>query len=218
MTSTNQTHSYPGRLICFEGIDGSGKSHFCTKLSEHLTAQGLKTLVTHEPGGTAVAEKIGDILLHFKDEALEKIMDETELLLFFAARCQHINNLIIPKLQEGYWLLSDRFTPSSYAYQGAGRGLGWDKVQALENYLPPLNPDLLLLLDLDISQSSQRWQAQATRDRFEKMLQKNGDFFASVRQGYLQYAKKYPSTKVLDASLPEDEVWALIKKEVAKLS
>lgn len=210
-------HSYSGRLICFEGIDGSGKSHFCHKLAEHLTAKGIKTQLTHEPGGTPAAEEIAQILLHFKDESVENIVDDAELLLFFAARCQHITNFIIPKLKQGYWIITDRFTPSSYAYQGAGRGLGWDKVAALESYLPPIQPDLLLLLDLDISQSSQRWEEQQERDRFEKMLTKNGDFFAQVRQGYLNYAAQHPHTKVLDASLPEDEVWQLVQQEVAKI-
>ncbi len=207
-----------GRFICLEGIDGSGKSHFCAKISKHLATKGLKTLVTHEPGGTVVADEIAKILLHFKDETVEKIMDDTELLLFFAARCQHLHNFILPKLQEGYWLISDRFTPSSYAYQGAGRGLGWNKVQALENYLPPVNPDLLLLLDVDIHKSSERWQEQPARDRFEKLHHSESNFFLDVREGYIQYAKNNPDTKVLDASLPEEEVWELIKQEVDKLT
>lgn len=215
MNSSPQATS--GKFICFEGIDGSGKSHFCNKLSKHLTEQGLQVLTTHEPGGTPAAEEIAKILLHFKDDSVENIVDESELLMFFAARCQHITNFIIPKLQEGYWIITDRFTPSSYAYQAAGRGLGWDKVRALENYLPPIKPDLLLLLDLDISQSSQRWDEQDERDRFEKMLDKKGDFFTAVRQGYLKYAEQNPATKVLDASLPEAEVWQLIQQEVANI-
>ena len=207
--------SVRGRFICLEGVDGGGKSLFCSKIESFLKAEGVEVIVTREPGGTPFADQLAQLLLHYKEEK-ESIMPDTELLLFFASRCQHINNLILPSLRQGVWVVSDRFTPSSYAYQGDGRGLGWDKVAALEKYLPELTPDLVLIFDLPPDLSSERLATKES-DRFESLTANGHEFIRKVRESYLKYAKIHSECHVIDASPPPDQVWQQIRQHLIPL-
>ena len=147
MTPAQDTStSASARFICLEGIDGAGKSGLVGKIQKFLAEQGVESHLTREPGGTPFAEQLAEILLRFKeDEHAETIDAQSELLLFFAARSQHTRKLIIPKMQQGTWIICDRWLPSSYAYQGGGRELGFAKVKLLEEFLPALRPDLVPL-------------------------------------------------------------------------
>ncbi len=201
--SSSQPGSQPGKFICLEGIDGAGKTSYCRQLVDFLRSKNYKVVQTKEPGGTPLADELAKILLNFKQE---KIVPQTELLLFFAARCQHIHNFIQPQLAQGTWVICDRYIPSSYAYQGAGRGLGNAAVANLEEYLPTLTPDITIVFDIGIEESIKRWRSMG-RDRFEEIDNLDKDFYQRVREAYLEYAKSHKECRVLDASLSQDEVW-----------
>lgn len=172
-----------GKFITIEGVEGVGKSTQLDYLQEHLQQLGIDFVLTREPGGTFYAERIRNILLELHDEPLAPV---AELLLIFAARAQHLQQLIRPNLDQGIWILCDRFTDATYAYQGAGRQLGKELIAQLETMVQgSLRPDLTLILDLDPQLGLQRATERGELDRFE---QEHLEFFARVRSCYLELA------------------------------
>ena len=182
-----------GKFITLEGVDGAGKSTHLSWLVEHLRAHGRSVVQTREPGGTALGEKLRALLLH------EKMHLETEALLMFAARREHLDQVIQPALMRGDWVVCDRFTDASFAYQGGGRGLSSDKLVQLETWVQQgFHPDLTLLFDLPIEIASQRMAGAGRElDRFE---QEQVDFHERVRAAYLARAAQMPQrVKVIDS-------------------
>jgi dTMP kinase len=188
-----------GKFITIEGGEGVGKSTQIAGLRDFLRERGLGVVVTREPGGTVRAERIRELLLEQSDEAMPSTC---ELLLMFAARATHISNVIEPALGRGDWVICDRFTDATYAYQGYGRGVSLEDIATLERMVQgTLRPDLTVLLDvsLDISaaRAQQRNAAKGSSDRFEA---ERRDFFERVRSGYLQRAQAEPNRfAVIDA-------------------
>lgn len=177
------------KFITFEGVDGAGKSTHLTWFAETLRKRGNEVLVTREPGGTPVGESLRDILLN------QTMHAETEALLMFAARLEHIEQVIKPALQRGIWVVSDRFSDASFAYQGGGRGMSVAKLEQLECWVHEnFQPDLTLLFDLPVEVARQRLSKNITLDRFE---QEKDSFFEKVRQAYLERRKKHPDRFVL---------------------
>ena len=178
-----------GKFISFEGIDGAGKSTHIGYVSDWLAERGKTVVSTREPGGTAVGEKLREMLLH------EKMHLETEALLMFASRREHIAQVIEPAIARGDWVISDRFTDASFAYQGGGRGLDRGKMEALEHWVHPhLQPDLTLLFDVPLDVARARLDATRTLDKFE---QEQADFFAACRNEYLRRAAQFPKRIVV---------------------
>ena len=173
-----------GKFITLEGIDGAGKSTHLSFIAERLQSLGKQVLVTREPGGTPLGEMLRDLVLS------QKMHIETETLIMFASRREHIDKLILPALEKGIWVLSDRFTDATFAYQGGGRGIASERLQALENWVQSgLQPDLTLLFDVPLEISRERLSNNMSLDRFEQEKQ---DFFARVRQAYLERAAAFP--------------------------
>ena len=198
-----------GRFITLEGIDGAGKSTHLAWLLDYLRAQGRDVVATREPGGTQLGEKLREIVLH------EAMHLETEALLMFAARREHIEVLIRPSLEAGKWVVSDRFTDATFAYQGGGRGLAREKIAALEAWVhPQLQPDLTLLFDLPPEIAVQRLAGTgAAPDRFEREKQQ---FFARVREAYLERARHDPvRMRIIDASQCLDKVTLQLERTIA---
>jgi dTMP kinase len=191
-----------GRLITVEGGEGAGKSSNLAYVQTLIEAAGKAVLFTREPGGTPLGESIRELLLGHQHTGMA---EETELLLMFAARAEHLQRKIVPALEAGTWVLCDRFTDASYAYQGAGRGIAQQRIEVLENYVQgSLRPDLTLLLDLPVETGLQRAGKRSSPDRFES---ETWDFFEKVRQGYLSRAAKEPERiKVIDASPTLEQV------------
>jgi len=191
-----------GRFITFEGVEGVGKSTQVQRLADWLTGQGRDVVRTREPGGAPLAENVRKLL---KQSPHGSIPATSELLLIFAARAAHADALLRPALLRGQWIVCDRFVDASIAYQGAGRGLGRERVEALAEWLvPDLVPDLTLVLDLPIDAAFQRLDARGERDRFE---QEDGVFFRRVREAYLELADREPDrVRIVDASGTEEEV------------
>jgi dTMP kinase len=178
-----------GKFISFEGIDGAGKSTHIAFVAELLAAHGKTVVSSREPGGTSVGEKLRELLLH------EKMHLETEALLMFASRREHLAQVIEPALARGDWVISDRFTDASFAYQGGGRGLDRAKMEALEAWVHPhLQPDLTLLFDVPLEVARARLDATRTLDKFE---QEQADFFAACRKEYLRRAAQFPARIVV---------------------
>lgn len=194
-------------FITIEGIEGAGKSTNAKLVIEYLNNLKLQVLHTREPGGTLIAEKIRDILL--QKDINEPITNQAELLLLFAARSQHLENLIIPALNVGTFVVCERFTDASFAYQGAGRGLNLKDISYLEHFVQNnLRPDLTLLFDLDVKIGLERVKKRGALDRIE---QEKIDFFTKVREMYLQLAKQNANRYIIiDAS--EDP--SLIKQQI----
>ena len=199
-----------GKFITFEGIDGAGKSTHVEGIASFLRARGNSVITTREPGGTPLGEHLRELLLN------EKMHLETEALLMFAARREHIAQLIAPALARGEWVISDRFTDASFAYQGGGRQLSLDKLRVLEQWVhADLQPDLTLLFDVPLEVARQRLDKHRTLDKFEQEQQ---DFFARVRNVYLQRAKEFPHRiRVIDSTRPLDEVSRELEQLVAAL-
>lgn len=194
-------------FITVEGPDGAGKTTQIAFIARWLKEQDIPVQLTREPGGTALGEQLRDLLLNRNSLS---IADETELLLMFAARQQHINEIILPHLNRGNWVLCDRFTDASYAYQGAGRGIPAERIRALENWVQgDLQPDLTLVLDIDVALGIRRsgdrnGDRNNESDRFE---QQGLGFKQAVRDGYLQRARAEPGRmKVIDAGLDLEPV------------
>ncbi|WP_417703005.1 dTMP kinase [Pseudomonas sp.] len=184
-----------GLFITLEGPEGAGKSTNREYLAERLREQGVDVLLTREPGGTPLAERIRELLLDPSDEPMAA---DAELLLVFAARAQHLQQVIRPALARGCVVLCDRFTDATYAYQGGGRGLSMERIAQLEQFVQgELRPDLTLIFDLPIEIGLARAAARGRLDRFE---QEGRGFFEAVRQAYLQRAAQAPQRyRVLDA-------------------
>ena len=181
-----------GRFITIEGGEGAGKSTAQTFLAEKLTAQGIPVLQTREPGGTPLAEAIRRNLLSVDEEAP---VEMAELLLVFAARAQHLTKVIEPALNQGQWVLCDRFTDATYAYQGAGRGLSAELIGKLEALVQGnRRPDNVILLDMPPEIGLARARARGALDRFEQEAQA---FFERVREGYLERAYEFPDRYVI---------------------
>jgi len=188
-----------GRFITLEGVDGAGKSTHLNWLVAHLRAAAMTVLATREPGGTPVGEALRTLLLR------QPMHLETETLLMFAARCEHVRQTIEPALAQGQWVVCDRFTDATYAYQGGGRGLGAARVAALEAWVhPQLQPDHTLLFDVPLEVARARLAASRDLDRFER---EGADFFQRTRAAYHQRAAQCPArVHVIDASRSVDEV------------
>ena len=194
--------SYPGRFLVLEGIEGSGKSTQIERLDAALRGAGHSVRTTREPGGTALGERLRGLLL---DPDLPGMCAEAELLLMFAARAQHLAEVIRPALHAGEWVLSDRFTDASFAYQGAGRGLGGERVEQLEAWLQgELRPDLVILLDIEPETGLERAVQRGRRDRIEREAL---DFFERARDAYRERAAQSPGRYlVVDAAADPDTV------------
>jgi dTMP kinase len=173
-----------GRFITFEGIDGAGKSTHIDFVAAELARAGREITVTREPGGTDLGEQLRALLLS------RPMTPRTETLLMFAARCEHLAQVIRPALEQGRWVLCDRFTDATYAYQAGGRQLPAEQIEALERWVhPDLQPDLTLLFDVDPTVAAKRRAGARAADRFESEQQ---DFFARVRAVYLERAARFP--------------------------
>ena len=203
-----------GRFITIEGGEGAGKSTVQTFLADKLTAQGISVLQTREPGGTPLAEAIRRDLLSVDEEAP---VGMAELLLVFAARAQHLAKVIEPALEQGQWVLCDRFTDATYAYQGAGRGLSAQLIGKLETLVQvDRHPDTVILLDMPPQIGLARARARGALDRFE---QEEQAFFERVRQGYLERAAAFPDRYVVvDATQKLSEVQSSLEAVIAKWS
>lgn len=184
------------RFITVEGIEGAGKSTIMKTLHKVLGQRGIDHVLTREPGGTPLAESIRQNLLHTEGEVVH---ESTELLLMFASRAQHVHELILPSLEMGRWVVSDRFSDASYAYQGGGRGMSPEWIAHLEMIAHPnLRPDLTILLDIDPSLGMKRIASRHAHDRIEN---ENLQFFRKVREAYLDRAKHSPERfVVIDAN------------------
>lgn len=201
----------PGKFITFEGIDGAGKSTHVGSVAAQLRASGKTVVTTREPGGTPLGEKLRELLLQ------EPMHLETEALLMFASRREHIAQVIAPALARGDWVISDRFTDASFAYQGGGRKLSLEKLAVLEQWVhPDLQPDLTLLFDVPLEVARQRLDADRTLDKFEKEKQ---DFFAATRAAYLQRAAQFPARiRVIDSTQSIAAVNAEIDALIASMA
>jgi len=199
-----------GKFITFEGIDGAGKSTHIGFVTDFLEGRDKTVVASREPGGTPLGEKLRDLLLH------EKMDLETEALLMFASRREHIAQVIAPNLAQGKWVLSDRFTDASFAYQSGGRGLDRGKMEALEQWVhPALQPDLTLLFDVPLAVARQRLNATRTLDKFER---EQADFFERCRAEYLRRAAQFPERfAVIDSSQSIDAIQAQLVPVLERL-
>lgn len=202
------------RFISFEGIDGAGKSTHIANLAKALAAQGHEVVLTREPGGTPLAERLRELVLH---EAMSPL---SEALLMFAARRDHLDTVIVPALQAGKTVLCDRFTDATFAYQGAGRGFDWQALAQLEQLvqgLDPLNaaaglcePALTLWFDLSPDEAAKRLAGARVPDRFESQPVA---FFEAVRQGYEQRLQASPARMVrINSEQPKEAVWLALQQ------
>lgn len=209
-----------GKFLTFEGVDGAGKSSQHAWAVEHLRSKGIEVVATREPGGTPLGEKLRGLLL------AEPMHLETEALLMFAARREHIEQVIRPALARGAWVLSDRFTDASFAYQGGGRGLGLDKLQQLERWVQgegaaALQPDRTFIFDLPIAEAQQRQahrQHSGSGDAPDRFEQEKLDFHERVRTAYLARAREFPQRiRVIDARQSLLEINKLLEEEIASI-
>jgi dTMP kinase len=203
-----------GKFITIEGGEGVGKSTQIAALADWLRASGMEAVLTREPGGTPRAERIRALLLESVEEPMPPMC---ELLLVFAARATHLENVIRPALARGAWVVCDRFTDATFAYQGAGRGMDTQAIALLEGLVQrELRPDLTLLLDAPVeiasARAQQRNNAKGSTDRFER---EHKDFFHRVRQGYLERARQEPARfAIVDATASLDAVGAALQAAV----
>ena len=197
-----------GKFITFEGIDGAGKSTHLAWAADLLHGRGVSVVVTREPGGTILGEKLRQVLL----TGDQRIHPETETLMMFAARRQHLEEVIRPALQRGDWVLCDRFTDASFAYQGGGRGVAKQKLEDLERWVhPDLQPDLTLLFDVSAEIGQSRVARIKSPDRFER---EDVEFFGRVRNAYLERQQQWPKRIVgIDGSKPVAD----IQREIEQL-
>ena len=195
-----------GKFITVEGSEGVGKSSNLAFIETYLTNAGINVLRTREPGGTPLGEAVRELLLDARQSAM---CDDTELLLMFAARAQHLAEVIRPAMAAGQWVLCDRFTDATYAYQGGGRGVSMERIGILEDWVQgELRPDHTLLLDMPVAAGLERAGARSEPDRFEQEQQA---FFERVRETYLARAKAEPNRfHIIDASPSLDKVQAQI--------
>ena len=207
-----------GIFITFEGGEGCGKSTQVQRLKAALERKGISVLLTREPGGTRLAELIRSLL---KDEAEDPPCDRAELLLFLAARAQLVKNVIRPALEAGTWVISDRFSDSTLAYQGYGRGLSLDVISAANDFAcEGLKPDRTILLDVDpvTSRARMRGREASTNTKADRIERAGDDFHARLRKGFLELAAAEPSRIVtIDASGTEDDVWERVWKSLTHM-
>ena len=198
------------RFITFEGVDGAGKSTHLAWFAGELRQRGHEVVVTREPGGTPLGEQLREILLN------QPMSIGTEALLMFAARLEHIEQVIKPALSSGKWVISDRFSDASFAYQGGGRGLDWDKLSQLEQWVHgDLQPDLTLFFDVPVEVARQRLANNAALDRFE---QEQADFFERVRAGYHKRVRQNPQRyAVIDAAQNMEKVKHQLEEIIASV-
>ncbi len=201
-----------GRFISFEGVDGAGKSTQLEWVKTLLAERGFALTVTREPGGTILGERVREILLH----SGEPVLAETEALLMFAARREHLDKVILPALEKGNVVLCDRFTDATFAYQGGGSGVATEKLEVLEQWVQgDLQPDLTLYFDLPVETARQRISHLREADRFE---QEADGFFERVRQAYLERARAHPARiHVIDGSGIPEEINRRIEKIVLSI-
>lgn len=199
-----------GKFITLEGMDGAGKSTHIPNIIQWLESRGLEVVSTREPGGTSLGERLRELLLH------EAMHPETETLLMFAARREHIATVIEPALARGAWVLSDRFTDATYAYQCGGRGVAAQKIVALEQWVQGnLQPDATLLFDVPVEVSVARLANARTPDKFER---ESSDFFKKIRDAYLQRATENPARfHVINSNQALEAVQANVKDIVLSL-
>jgi dTMP kinase len=199
-----------GRFITVEGMEGAGKSSCMDLLKSAIEATGLALLTTREPGGTPLGETLRELLLGQRHDGMA---DDTELLLMFAARAEHLHAKILPALQAGHWVLCDRFTDATFAYQGFGRGISRERIRVLERWVQrDRRPDLTLLLDVPVAVGLDRAGKRSVPDRFER---ETLAFFERVREGYLAMAEAEPTRfRVIDASRPLADVQQSIRETI----
>lgn len=199
-----------GKFITLEGMDGAGKSTHIPTIVALLQARGLEAVSTREPGGTALGEQLRTLLLH------EPMHAETETLLMFAARSEHIAKVIAPALARGAYVLSDRFTDATYAYQCGAKGVLAEKIKQLENWVQgDLRPDATLLFDVPVEVSIKRLSSAREPDKFER---ENAQFFEKLRQAYLQRAAENPRIfHIIDANQPIENVKVLVEQIISTL-
>ena len=194
-----------GKFITLEGMDGAGKSTHIPTIIQALKARGIEVVSTREPGGTSLGERLREILLH------EAMTPETETLLMFAARNEHLAQVIRPALARGAYVLSDRFTDATFAYQCGGRGVPSEKIVALEHWVQgELQPDVTLLFDVPVEVSVQRLANAREPDKFEA---ESVEFFTRIRNAYLERARQFPQRfRIIDANRPLDAVKQTIEE------
>ncbi|MFC4278248.1 dTMP kinase [Achromobacter aloeverae] len=199
-----------GRFLTFEGVDGAGKSTHVQWVADELQRAGLTVRVTREPGGTALGEKLRDLVLH------EAMGLDAETLLMFAGRCEHLRQVIEPALARGEWVVCDRYTDATYAYQGGGRALGAERVAVLESWMrPALQPDRTWLFDVPLEVARARLADAREPDRFER---EGAEFFQRTRDAYHARARQYPDRiRIIDSSRPKDVVREQLRGEVRAL-
>ena len=199
-----------GKFISLEGMDGAGKSTHIPAIIEMLEARGLEVVSTREPGGTSLGESLREILLH------QPMHAETETLLMFAARREHIAQVITPALARGAYVVSDRFTDATFAYQCGGRGVSADKIRQLEIWVQDaLQPDMTLLFDVPVEVSVARLANARTPDKFER---EGVDFFTCIRNAYLQRAAESPARfRVIDSNQELDFVKKAVEKIISSI-
>lgn len=201
-----------GKFITLEGIDGAGKSTQLQWLAGLLEARGIPLRITREPGGTEFGEKLRQMLLD-RDQRLHP---DTEALLMFAARREHLAKVIVPALEAGTWVLCDRFTDATYAYQAGGSGLAWDRIAALEQWVQQgLQPDITLCFDIAPELGRARSGRIKRPDRFE---QEQDAFFGRVREAYLRRAREHPDRMhIIDASISIEEVQKKLEQMILSI-
>ncbi len=201
-----------GRLITLEGIDGAGKSTQLHWLAEFLQQQGQEVLVTREPGGTALGEQLRALLL----DNQQTMHAETEALLMFAARREHLDKVIQPALVRGNWVISDRFTDASFAYQGGGRQMAHSRLEVLEQWVQgELQPDLTFYFDVPVEVGRARVSRIKSADRFEK---EQAEFFQRVREAYLERVQKFPGRiHLIDATRSLETVQSMMQQTLESL-
>ena len=201
-----------GRFLTIEGVDGAGKSTQVPRVEEHLRRVGMRTLVTREPGGTQLGEALRELLLDPRSAGMAPV---AELLIMFAARAEHLDKVIAPALADGVWVLCERFTDATFAYQGGGRDIDPVRIEALEESVQgELRPDLVLVLDVPIAIGLQRMAQRRAADRFER---ENIEFFRRVQAIYLERAHACPARyAVIDADADEETVARRLIREISE--
>lgn len=198
-----------GKFITLEGMDGAGKSTHLAWIPGFLEARGVRVRLTREPGGTPLGEQLRELMLN----QISPLHPETEALLMFAARREHLDKVIVPALNEGAWVVCDRFTDASFAYQAGGSGLAWEKIAALESWVQAgLQPDLTLYFDVPTALGKARTHAARAPDRFER---EDTAFFDRVRAGYLRRAREHPARiAIIDAAATLEDVRASVAHKI----
>ena len=198
------------KFITLEGLDGAGKSTHIPSIIAALQAGGREVVSTREPGGTVLGERLRELLLH------DAMHAETETLLMFAARREHIANVIVPALERGAYVLSDRFTDATYAYQCGAKGVLASKIEILERWVQEgLQPDITLLFDVPVEVSVARLSSARSPDKFER---ESADFFTRIRNAYLERAHQNPTRfRIIDASRPLEEVAKSVQQIIATI-